>query len=226
VHHVRGHYRNGSWVRAHWARDPGSGASGKQVTAVTIAATVAVVGITATVAITTSSGDTAARPDAVSGERAPGVEFPAEPQASFKRAEAVLLASRYKVDLDARSDTNCAAHSYGQVERFFQSSPCKWLARAYLAVSDSHGDAILVAISWVDMSNTALAEKYKMLVDRFQTGNVTELSRETGPYQKVAFSGMFYASGIDGTAVWNAQAQPVSPTPTAIVNKVLTDAQP
>jgi hypothetical protein len=74
------------------------------------------------------------------------------------------------------------------------------------------------------MPNASSAASYKELVDGSNTGNVTELSRDIGPYRNVAYTGQFYASGTVGTAVWNAQAQPVDPTAAAVVNTILADA--
>jgi hypothetical protein len=145
----------------------------------------------------------------------------ASAQAGFRRAAAALVAKGYRVDLEERSETDCAAHSYGQVEQFFQLHPCKWVARAYLAVRNSTQGLVLVAISWVDMPDAVTAASYKHLVDGSGTGNVTELSRDIGPYRNIAYSGEFYASGMIGTSVWNAQAQPVEPTLAAVVNQIL-----
>ena len=71
------------------------------------------------------------------------------------------------------------------------------------------------------MRTTRLAKKYKSLVDTGGTGNVTELSRETGPYRKVRFTRSTYTSGIDGTTVWNAQIKPVGWSPaTPVINNI------
>jgi hypothetical protein len=52
------------------------------------------------------------------------------------------------------------------------------------------------------------ARKFEDLVDRDGTGNITELSRETGRDQ-VRFTGDHYASIRGDTTVINTQAQPV-----------------
>jgi hypothetical protein len=71
------------------------------------------------------------------------------------------------------------------------------------------------------MPSVTLAEKYKHLVDTAGTGNVRELSRDTGPYRQVRFSGKHYISGIDGAAVWNAQAQPIKSTSASVIKQIL-----
>lgn len=188
-----------------------------RVAAIGAAVVVTIGGVTAGVTYATSSGaSVSAQPaDASAGKS------PSDAKAGFGRAEASLLAKGYRVDLEERSETDCAAHSYGQVEAFFRSHPCTWVARAYLAVRDKAQGLVLVAISWVDMSSASSAASFKHLVDGSGTGNVTELSRDIGPYRNVAYTGQFYASGMVGTSVWNAQAQPVNPTLAAIVNQIL-----
>jgi len=53
------------------------------------------------------------------------------------------------------------------------------------------------------MPDGALARWYKRLVNKGGTGNITELTRDSGPYRNVRFTGQFYDSGMTGNAVWN-----------------------
>jgi hypothetical protein len=106
-------------------------------------------------------------------------------------------------------DSDCVAHSYGLVREFFRDCPCSALFRALFEVRDERRNVVLVAVAWVDMPDVRQARAFKELVDRDGTGNITELSRETGPYQDVRFTGDHYASIRDDTTVINAQAQPV-----------------
>ena len=107
------------------------------------------------------------------------------------------------------ADTDCAAHSYGEVQRWFRGHPCDALYRALFEVRDRRGALVLVAVAWVDMPDTTRATELKRLVDRSGTGNVIELSRERGRYRNVRFDGEHYASRQEDTTVVNAQAQPV-----------------
>jgi hypothetical protein len=70
------------------------------------------------------------------------------------------------------------------------------------------------------MPSAASATAYKKLVDKGGTGNITELSRDTGPYRTIKYSGEFYTSGLDGSSVWNVQLQPVGQIPTAFVSEI------
>jgi hypothetical protein len=63
------------------------------------------------------------------------------------------------------------------------------------------------------MPDERTATELKALLDRYGTGNVTELSRESGRFRRVRFSGRAYVSRRDGDTVTNAQAQPVAPGP-------------
>jgi len=75
------------------------------------------------------------------------------------------------------------------------------------------------------MPNTSLAKKYKHLVDTGGTGNIEELSHDTGPYKEVSYTARFYASGIDGTAVWNAEVQPLDPILITTINSILNSSK-
>jgi hypothetical protein len=168
-----------------------------------------------TVALTDSSaGATASQIDA----RPMSTESSAD---DFKNARAAFLASGYRhIDFAVQSGSNCEQHSYGKVQVFFKSDPCEWLTRAYLAIHDSNLGEVLVALSWVGMPSAASATAYKKLVDKGGTGNITELSRDTGPYRTIKYSGEFYTSGLDGSSVWNVQLQPVGQIPTAFVSEI------
>lgn len=111
--------------------------------------------------------------------------------------------------------TDCAAHSYGQVQQFFQEHPCNALFRALYEVRGAGGARVLVAAAWVDMPDAAGAAALKSLVDRPGTGNITELSKEQRRYRSVRFTGQHYASLQDGATVINAQAEPLGDTATA-----------
>jgi hypothetical protein len=106
-------------------------------------------------------------------------------------------------------DGDCASHSYGLVREFFRDNPCSALFRALFEVRDQQRNVVLFAVAWVDMPDVRQARMFKDLVDRDGTGNITELSRETGPYQDVRFTGDHYASIREDATVINAQAQPV-----------------
>jgi hypothetical protein len=128
-----------------------------------------------------------------------------------QRAVVRLQSQGFRVTIRLRDDaTDCASNSYGAVQRYFAEHPCTALLRTLLEVRDNRGDVVLVAIAWVTMPSTAEAVELKRLMDQPGTGNVTELSRQSGRYRTVRFTGDFYASNREGLVVVNAQAQPVA----------------
>lgn len=150
-----------------------------------------------------------------------------EVRIELSRTQAALIAAGNRVKFNLRLESNCADHSYGpQVHPFFVANPCRWLVRASFTIDAGSHTAVLVAISWVDMRDGALARRYKRLVGKGGTGNITELTRDTGPYRNVRYNGLFYTSGMTGNAVWNLQVQPVGSLPTAAVNKILNESRP
>jgi len=106
--------------------------------------------------------------------------------------------------------STCADHAYGTVQTFFREHPCAGLYRAQLQVRDAAGDVVLLAVSWVRMGDEPDATAYHKLVDSPGTGNITELSRESGPYRAVRYTGLHYRSGQNGVVVINAQAEPAA----------------
>ena len=120
---------------------------------------------------------------------------------------------------------DCAAHAYGQVREFLRENPCVGMHRALFEVRDRKGDAVLIAVSWVDMGDEQTARLFHRLVDGSGTGNITELSRERGRYQTVRFTGDIYESRREGPVVSNAQAQPVGRGATGLaLTSIVTDA--
>ena len=244
-HHVRGHYRNGRWVRAHRARNPGrrsdsGGPSGPRrpvkplkppvhqklpkLARITITIVISVIVIAAGTTVGLETVGSGSGPSS-SGSKAVADIEPLSVQASLKGTEATLTASGFGGYLVPGFDENCSSHSYGKIQSFFRSHPCRWLARAYIVLNVPKQDAMLIAISWVDMPTSSLAEQYKHLMDKPGTGSVTELSRETGSYQNIAFTENYHLSGIIGTIVWNVQVQPIGSVAISVINKVLGDSR-
>jgi hypothetical protein len=108
------------------------------------------------------------------------------------------------------TDDDCAAHSYGEVSDYFTEHPCQHLERAWYELGDDEGNAAVMSVAWVEMPDSEDAADLQRLVDRPGTGNVTELSRQDGPYQDVSYSGWYYRSGRDGSTFHSVQAEPLA----------------
>lgn len=231
---VKGYLRKGKWVRAttrpYRGRRANSGDSSAKkkriVITLTISGAVVIGGITLGSAVIGSGGTVGSTSGEIGSEGRYAVNGSTENvDASFSHAEAALTVSGFGGPMRTAFDTNCASNSYGQVQTFLQSNPCKWLARAYVAIAETAQNGVLAAFSWVDMPTLSLAEKYKSLVDRQGTGNITELSREYAPYKNITYNGNYYLSGITGTAVWNVELQPVGPISSTVTQTIMNDSR-
>jgi hypothetical protein len=153
---------------------------------------------------------------------------PDDVQINYERAAFRLARSGYSFkDIHLAIDSNCVEYSYGEVQEFFRSNTCKWLARAYVVVQKKGSDgSILVDFVWVEMSTTAQAEECQQLMDTSGGGSVTELAREDdSPYKDTELPIDFVFPGIHETAAWNVQVQPFIPMPTGVIGTVIEDSQ-
>jgi hypothetical protein len=103
---------------------------------------------------------------------------------------------------DARADTTCVGHSYGQVAGFFAGQNCTGLSRA-LYTAQVGGHAMVVAISKVRMPDATSARALLAMTDRSGTGNVSDLLREgvRFPGGPAALVNSEYASDPNGAEV-------------------------
>jgi hypothetical protein len=149
----------------------------------------------------------------------------AGPISGLKESMAALVTKGYDSSYVMQVGDNCSAHSYGQVQAFFRKNQCSWFARAYLTLTRGKGAVALISFSWVSMPSPRSAAEYKNLVDAPGTGNITELSRDFGPYRSIKYTGQNYISGMIGMTVWNAEVQPVAPLAAAAVTVIAKDAR-
>lgn len=101
---------------------------------------------------------------------------------------------------DAQAD--CAAHSFGQTQQFFVSTPCVQVQRQLLT-GTADGRPILVSLREVTMPTAAGASALLALVDTSGTGNVNDQLREgaTFPGGPTALPTTDYASRAAGVRV-------------------------
>jgi len=113
----------------------------------------------------------------------------------------------------ADRQTDCAAHSYGQVRSFFASTPCSSVQRV-LATTEAGGRPVVIASNIVTFDTPDQAQRYLKLVNADGTGNISDLLREGvsypgGPSQ---LPDAAFASRADGNRVLVAEAGYVSGT--------------
>lgn len=103
--------------------------------------------------------------------------------------------------------TNCTAHSYGQVQVFFTRTPCSSLHRGLFSTT-ADGRTIVVAASTVTFTDAGQAGQYRQLVTSDGTGNVNDLLREGSRYpgSPSKLPPAAFASRQDGARVLVAEA--------------------
>jgi hypothetical protein len=122
------------------------------------------------------------------------------------------------IERGSRDDADCVANSYGQTQSFLRGHPCSGLHRELLEVRDNGSDPALVALAWVRMPDPGAAAALKSVLDKGGSGNVIALDRTN------AFSGMYYASALDGPVAMNADADPLAAGVTGSVLKTMVIA--
>jgi len=107
----------------------------------------------------------------------------------------------------ADDQTDCTAHSYGQVQVFFTRTPCTAVHRSLFSTS-SGGRAVVVAASTVTFASSGQAGEYLRLVTSDGTGNVNDLLREGSRYpgSPSKLPPAAFASRQDGSRVLVAEA--------------------
>ncbi len=158
----------------------------------------------------TSGGGTAAG-RSVGGGQGGGARVRAQARSTMRVVQQLEGRGLRVEEIDVDADGDCAAHSYGQVQVFFERRPCTALYRALFEVRDGRATAV-VAVAWVDMPDAVRAREFQQLVDTHGTGNVTELPGSGSG----RWTGEHYASTRDDVTVLNAQAEPVGGTAGAV----------
>lgn len=74
----------------------------------------------------------------------------------------------------AQHDTNCAQHSFGDVQAWFQRQPCVGLTRQDFSTSVA-GRSAAVAVAVVDLADAATAASLREELDTAGTGGITDL---------------------------------------------------
>lgn len=117
------------------------------------------------------------------------------------------------------AQTDCAAHSYGQIKEFFAQTACTSLTRG-LFLGTVDGKQVIVTLAAVTMPTDDSAAALKAKTDTDGTGNVNDLLREgkapAGLPGKEVLADSEYASSVNGKVVRIVQAAFVdgsAPTP-------------
>ncbi len=108
----------------------------------------------------------------------------------------------------AISDTDCAAHAYGDVQVWLERNRCSELVRArYESTSDGKRAAILVAV--LRFPESVLAGELNSVADKPGSGAIADASAEGTPWPgkaKPFFESAAFASGREGNSLKLVQA--------------------
>jgi hypothetical protein len=104
--------------------------------------------------------------------------------------------------MGSADDTDCTAHSYGDVHLWLSRWPCDGLSRRVLAVNAAPYDAA-VAIAAVDLPDAAAAQEFQRVVDTPGGGGITTLVQDGQNWSggPKSFDGAAAASVCEGTRV-------------------------
>ncbi|MDI2031376.1 hypothetical protein QFW96_22295 [Saccharopolyspora sp. TS4A08] len=119
-----------------------------------------------------------------------------------------------RIKNEVRRDLSCVAQSYGEVQEYFLSHPCKKLQQKLFPVADAEGNVIAVSVMWVRMPSRATASGLKRVEDEYGTGDVTPVGTQLLGFGGFRFTGEHYDSDQDGTLLTIAETEPVSGHPT------------
>jgi hypothetical protein len=108
----------------------------------------------------------------------------------------------------AVSDTDCAAHAYGDVQVWLERNRCSELVRArYESTSDGKRAAVLVAV--LRFPESVLAGELNSVADKPGSGAIADASTEGTPWPgkaKPFFESAAFASGREGNSLKIVQA--------------------
>lgn len=212
---------NGQEVRSYTQNRQGGDRSGRRVPVVTALVVTAVFSVgagTAMIGIGGSGASLPSLPDISIGKDAGKANSKSDSETWEQKG------MRY-IERAARSDASCVIASHGHVQRFLAQIPCRSLRRYIFAGADVSGDTAVVSLVKVTMYNKAQAVEFKHLLDRPASGDITPLGADILKRAGITFTGMHYASKLDGSTVIAAEAEPDGgPSTSASLKKMATVA--
>lgn len=131
----------------------------------------------------------------------------------------------YRVTVQAEpKQTNCDAHSDGDVRAFFVEHPCQSLYRQLIEIEDKK-NVILLGMATIQMPDFHTAIGLKILLDQADRGSIIQLSRDSGKFRYFSFTNSIAHTTLYDTTVTAYDAQVVSgAVPDAILITFLKNA--
>lgn len=100
----------------------------------------------------------------------------------------------YRVTVQAEpKQTNCDAHSDGDVRTFFVENPCRSLYRQLIEIEDKK-NVIMLGMATVEMLDPQTAMDLKRLLDQADRGKIIQLSRDSGKYRHFTFANSLFTT--------------------------------
>jgi hypothetical protein len=124
------------------------------------------------------------------------------------RSKAVEIDGLSFVPKGSATDTDCAAHTYGDVQAWLQRNPCSEIVRMRFE-SKSDGKTAAILVSVLRFPQSAAAGELNQLADKPGSGAVVDASGEGEPWpgeSKPFFESAAYASGREGNSLKLVQA--------------------
>ncbi len=114
-------------------------------------------------------------------------------------SDALRITSRlrrqgYRVTVQVEPDqTNCDAHSDGDVRTFFAGNPCRSLYRQLIEIEDKR-NVIMLGMATIEMPDPQTAMDLKRLLDQADRGKVIQLSRDSGKHRHFSFANSLFTT--------------------------------
>lgn len=143
---------------------------------------------------------------------ATGTSSSSQPPASASQsAVPTLVLPDGWVQVAADDQTDCAAHSYGEVASFLAKTPCTAVHRV-LATTNQGGRTAVVAYYVVTFPSASKAQQFNSLVTSDGTGDINDLLREGARFQGAPskLPEAAFVSRQDGAHVYVSEAGYVS----------------
>jgi hypothetical protein len=125
-----------------------------------------------------------------------------------------------EIERKVKNDLRCAVQSFGQVQQFFVSHPCKKLDQVVYGLEDANGNVIIGTVMWVTMPSAGDAQQLRRMEDTYGTGDVTPFTSEILGIGGVKFTGQHYRSRLDGSLFVISETEPLRGQPS---NELLLD---
>jgi len=89
--------------------------------------------------------------------------------------------------------TNCDAHSDGDVRTFLVENPCRSLYRQLIEIEDKK-NVIMLGMATVEMPDPQTAMDLKTLLNQADRGKIIQLSRDGGKYRHFSFANSLFTT--------------------------------